>query len=101
MEKIPAGARGLPDWAKPGARNCRGMLPISRSHYTALVAIDDKFCEAIVDTGGAKTMIDHESAKALGLNIELAGDGRSFGSFWGPSGSPVEYYGRVKGPVEI
>lgn len=101
MEKLPAGARGLPKWAKEGAKNGRGMLPISRSHYIGLIAIDGGFCEAIVDTGGARSMIDYESAKALGLNIELASKERSFGSFWGPSGEPIEYFGRVKGPVEV
>lgn len=100
-EKLPAGARGLPSWAKSGARNGRGMLPISRSHYIALVAINEGFCEAIVDTGGARSMIDYESAKSLGLDVELANEERSFGSFWGPAGDPVSYYGRVKGPVDV
>lgn len=100
-EKLPAGARGLPAWAPSGARNGRGLLPISRAHYTALLAINGAFCEAIVDTGGARSMIDYETAKALGLDIELADANKSFGSFWGPSGSPCEYFGRVKGPVEL
>jgi hypothetical protein len=100
-EKLPAGARGLPVWAPKGAKNGRGLLPISRSHYIALVAIGGGFCEAIVDTGGARSMIDYESAKALGLDVELSDGSRNFGSFWGPSGDPVAYYGRVKGPVNI
>lgn len=54
-----------------------------------------------MDTGGARSMIDHESAKALGLNIELADGNKSFGSFWGPSGEPINYFGRVKGPVDV
>lgn len=100
-EKLPAGAKGLPLWAPSGARNGRGLLPISRAHYTALLSIEGAFVEAIIDTGGARSMIDYETAKALGLNIQLADATQSFGSFWGPSGAPCEYFGRVKGPVEI
>jgi hypothetical protein len=46
-------------------------------------------------------MIDYESAKALGLDIELSNGEKSFGSFWGPAGEPVAYYGRVRGPVTV
>lgn len=100
-EQLPAGARGLPEWAPKGARNKRGLLPISRSHYIALVAIGGGFCEAIVDTGGARSMLDYDTAVALGLEVELSGGDKNFGSFWGPSGDPISYFGRVRGPVTV
>lgn len=57
--------------------------------------------EAIVDTGGARTMLDNLLADRLGLPVEVAGPGKYFGSFWGPSAEPIPYYGRVAGPIEI
>lgn len=98
-ERLPAGARGLPEWASAGAINGRGILPISKAHYTALCSINGAFCEAVIDTGGARSMIDYNTALALKLDIELASGSQSFGSFWGPSSEPISYFGRVRGPV--
>lgn len=97
---IPPG-RELPRWAPRGAVNGRGVLKISPAHYSALVAVGGSVTEAIVDTGGARTMIDSVLAEKLKLRVEVAGPGKYFGSFWGPSAEPIPYYGRVAGPVEI
>ena len=42
--------------------------------------------ELILDSGGARTMVDRETAKALGLNIEWASEGKSCGVFSGVTG---------------
>jgi hypothetical protein len=67
----------------------------------AIVQIGKGVCEAILDTGAARTMIDETTATQMGLDIEVATPEKSFGSFWGPSGPEAKYYGRVKGPVYI
>lgn len=74
-------------------------MKISPAHYSALVMIGGALTEAIVDTGGARTMLDASLATTLGLKVEVAGPGKWFGSFWGPSAKPIPYYGRVAGPV--
>jgi hypothetical protein len=100
MVGIPGG-RGLPGWVPSDTFNGRGILKVSPAHYSALVVIGRSATEAIVDTGGARTMIDSQLAERLNLKIEVAGPGRYFGSFWGPSAEPIPYYGRVPGPVEV
>ena len=93
----------LPKWAQ-GATNLRGVLPLSRAHYTATLVIqqgDTHVCmEAFVDTSGARTMMDLRTAQKAGLKIQLAGKGNEHGVFWGPSGGPpAPYAGMVAGPV--
>ena len=100
MVALPPKKRGLPDWAPEGAVNCRGMVRVNpRTHYLALVAIQGAFTDAILDTGGATSMVDVSMLGPLGLKCEKAEAGKSCGSFWGPSGEVRSYYGRVVGPV--
>lgn len=68
--------------------------------------MNDTLTEALVDTCGARSMIDRATAEALGMDIEVATKDKHFGSFFGPgtngSGTRnVYYYGRVKGPIDI
>lgn len=81
--------------------NHRGILPISRNHFTAVVALNGAVVEALMDTGGARSMIDFKTATAMGLPVELASESRHFGCFWGPTGTPVNYKGRISGPVTV
>ena len=47
-------------------------------------------------------MMSANVAEAMSLKVQVAGaGGRWFGTFWGPSGSPTPYYGRIPGPVEV
>lgn len=46
-------------------------------------------------------MIDVETARRLGLNIQVATAEKNWGSFIGPSGNPVDYFGRIQGPIRI
>jgi hypothetical protein len=57
--------------------------------------------EVVLDSGGAKTMIDKNTARLLNLDIEWATEGKSYGSFSGVSAQPTQYLGRSKGPVEL
>ena len=91
--------RDLPAWVSRGVVNGRGALRVTPTHYFAAVQIGNAFTEAIVDTGGARTMIDKALAEKLRLEVEVAGPGRWFGSFWGPAAQPIPYYGRVAGPI--
>ena len=58
-------SRALPTWAPKGAVNGRGILKINPTHYFAVVMLGSAVTEAIVDTGGARTMIDAQLAKQL------------------------------------
>lgn len=53
----------------------------------------------LMDTGGARSMIDLPTAKRLGLPLKLRGDGEEFGKFWGPDAVMKDYAGIVTGPV--
>ena len=55
----------------------------------------------MLDSGGARSMIDLQAAKKMGLPIERARKGKMFGSFFGPGNREIPYYGRIKGPVEV
>ncbi len=57
--------------------------------------------EAIVDTGGARTMLDKSMAHALGLEVKRAGPRIWFGSLLGPSAKPIPYYGQGRSPVTL
>lgn len=99
--KLPAGARGIPTWAPEGVENLRGLVPVSNTHYHALVSLMGKLVEVMLDPGGARTMIDRATAIALGLNIEWADANKSFGTFSGVSATPSPYLGIARGPVEL
>ena len=58
LVKLPAGAKGLPSWAPPDARNLRGMCEINSCHYAGLMSINGGFVEVLLDSGGSRTMID-------------------------------------------
>ena len=55
----------------------------------------------MLDTAGARTMIDLKTANMLGLEVEVATAERYFGCFYSASAVPTPYAGRVKGPVTI
>ena len=97
----PATQRCLPVWAEKGTINLRGLVPTSVAHYMALVGIGKGVCEALVDTGGARSLVDMDTAKKLKLDIEYAGQGKDMGGFYGPGGDTTEYAGRVKGPIHF
>jgi len=100
MVRVPA-HMALPDWCNSNDINLRGWVPVSLSHYMAVIRIGRGVCEAVIDTGAAKTLIDYDTAIKMGLKVELATEEKSFGSFWGPSGPERKYYSRIPGEVRI
>ena len=57
--------------------------------------------EAILDTGGAKTIVSHDLACDLKWEVETPPKGKSFGSYLGPRKKPTRYIGHIPGPVGI
>ena len=84
----------LPEWAE-GMLNSRGHVPLSCNHFIGLVAINGTFIECIIDTGGARTMLDKATASAAGLSINLPGEGVEVGGCYGPSRGDIIYYHEV------
>jgi hypothetical protein len=95
--KLPAGSRGIPSWAPSNVQNHQGLLPASKALYIGLVTINNKLTEVILDTAGSRTMIDSNTARALGLDVTW----ERVGQFSGVGGGALTYAGMVKGPVEI
>ena len=62
----------MPRWTSRGARNARGMIATGHDQYVGLVQLHDVVIEAILDTGGARSLMDVHSAAALKLPYELA-----------------------------
>ena len=46
-------------------------------------------------------MMDRNTAEELGFEIEVVTRQRHFGSFYGPGGKVIYYYGQVKGPIQV
>ena len=64
------------------------------------MAINGACIKCIIDTGGARTMLDKATASAAGLSITLPGEGVEVGGYYSPSGGDITYYhGVVQGPV--
>lgn len=100
--KLPAGARGLPEWAPKGAKNARGVCQVSSSHYLGLACVEGAVIEVTLDSGGGRTMIDANTAKLIGLDVEWASEtNKHYGTFSGVSGSSCQYLGVTRGPVNI
>ena len=65
------------------------------------MVINKVLVNMMLDTCGAKSMIDRKTAEELGFEVELATKSKHFGSFYGPGGKVVYYYGRIRGPIEV
>ena len=90
----------MPDWHSKNAKDKRGLITWDAVQYIGLVEINGSLTEALLDTGGHGTIIDHESALELGLDVTLARNG-NFGHYRSPGYKPRAYHGIVQGPVEI
>jgi predicted aspartyl protease len=100
--KLPAGARGMPSWAPKDAKNARGVCAANSSHYIALACVGGAVIEVTLDSGGSRTMIDENTAKLIGLDIEWAKDtNKHYGSFSGVNGKSLQYLGMTKQPVKV
>jgi hypothetical protein len=64
------------------------------------VIINGTLIEGLIDTCGARSMIDRATAESIGLPIDVATKDNHFGSFFGPGAENgksrnIYYYGRV------
>ena len=104
---LPPG-REPPAWAKKGAINCRGRVDPGSRHFVGLVTINGAVTDAIIDTAGARSMLDVDTAKALGLEMEAMSIAEQesrgvfpFGHYTVADGRLIAYAGRLKGPVTL
>ena len=100
---VPMGK--LPSWASK-MTDLRGRMPISTNHFTCQLGILNEsgpgaYMEAIVDTGGCRTMMDIGTAKASGVLYKERKPGTTYGSFYGAAGEHSQYAGVIPGPVTI
>ena len=92
--------RVVPTWASGREINLMGEIPLSRCHFFGTVATNLAVVECIFDTGGARSCIDKGTALKMKLPVVRAHQGES-GSFWGLGGDKVDYWGHVKGPIDL
>jgi hypothetical protein len=99
--KMPEDRQSLPDWVPEGVMNARGVCEVSKAHYTGLCKLGNGVIEVMLDSGGARTMIDLQTAEMLGLDVERTTASKYFGCFYSASAVPTPYAGRVRGPVTL
>jgi predicted aspartyl protease len=80
----PTGSTAMPNWAPSKIHNFRGLVKPTTQHYLGIVQIGNGIVEALIDTGGARCMIDVDTAKKLGLEVEIATKEKNWGSYFGP-----------------
>ena len=103
-----ADARGLPLWARWDARNFRNTVVTTSDQYVILVEVASgqqsrappAVMEGIGDTGATRSLMDLETARRVGLQVEVA-HGSEFGTYFGPGSKERPYAGRVVGPVVL
>ena len=101
VSELPGDSGALPDWALSSCINARGVTMTSPSHYIALCGLGNGVCNVLLDTAGAKTMIDLQTAELLGPEVEHTTASKYFGSFISATAVPTPYAGRVKGPISL
>ena len=96
----------LPTWASNYRENLLGLMPFTRCHFFAVMDVGDEVDEENDDGKGAlgvlevlfdRTVADKHSIERLGLKI----DKEECSSYWGIAAMPVQFYGKVTGPVPI
>lgn len=69
---IPAPAGREPaQWAPREAINVRGRVDPGSNHFLAACTVNGVSTDVVVDTGGARTMMDVDTADAMGLDIDV------------------------------
>ena len=63
--------------------------------------MENTVMEAILYTGGAKTIISRDLAHDLNWEVETPPEGKSFGSYLGLGRKLTQYFGHILGPVGI
>lgn len=86
-------------WAK-GLKSHDGVIQWTPEQYIARVGINGNLIEALLDTGGEKSMVDVSLAELLGLRYQR-GRGSEFGKYITAGGHVQPYHGLVRGPVDV
>ena len=79
----------------PGLKNVHGKVHTMGNQYMALVQLGNApgvVADAIMDTGGNKTLVDLESTRARKLPVHVA-KGSEFGTFYGLGSVEQAYVG--------
>lgn len=104
---VPRGRERV-TWADPHSINVRGRVDPGDCHFLAVCTINGVSTDVVVDTGGARTMMDLNTAVLMGLDVEQVPLEKQrgleyypFGYYVGPGGLPVPYAGRIRGPFGI
>ena len=82
-------------------KDASALVPLSKNHYMGRMVINKTLTNMMLDTCGARSMIDRTTAERLGFKVEVATKNKHFGSFYGPGGKVVYYHGRIQGPIEM
>ena len=100
VTRVAKGKYGyLPQWAHELV-DMTGNLPYDSDQYMGFVGVGNCVTEAIMDTGGARCMMDAATAVKLGVPYIPAHD-REFGTFIGVGGQPTAYKGVSDGAVQL
>lgn len=100
----------LPTWAANYRENFLSLMPLTRCHFFAAISMGEEVdgdnnngkgalgvFKVLGDTGSARTVADKHTIERLGLKIDRV----ECGSYWDMAAMPVQYYGKVAGPVPI
>ena len=94
------GAVGCPQLLQHRGHDLRPICDIGRSGLGAAEPPPPVVMEGIGDTGVTRSLMDRETARRVGLQIEVA-HGLEFGTYFGPGSKERPYAGRVVGPVVL
>ena len=86
-----------PRWAN-GLVDLTDNMPYDSDLYLGYVGIGDSVTTAIMDTGGARSMCDTETAAKLGIKWKVA-EGGKYGTYIGVGGVATGYQGAAIEPV--
>lgn len=75
-------------------------MPYDNDLFIGYVGINKTLTTAIFDSGGARSMVDVDTATKLGIDWVPAKNGE-FGSCQGIGGEPLAYTGQARNPVWV
>ena len=61
----------VPKWVDPGIQNKRHLVKPTGAHFLVPVQVGTGVIDAVLDTGGARSVIDVGTARELGLKVDF------------------------------
>ena len=96
----PSGTRvHTPDWAQH-LLDFTDHLPYDSDLFMSFIGIGTAVTTAILDSGGARSMCDVETAARLGISWVPA-KSCEYGCYQGVGGMPVPYQGVARDPLRV